>query len=524
MVRHFVTPPHAIILAVTPANQDLATSDALNLARQVDPDGLRTVGVLTKLDLMDKGTDAGSILRGEEVRLQLGWVGVVNRGQADIHANVGMSQARSQETHFFRSHPVYASIPNHVGTHVLAKVLSSLLEKTLRREMPRIARSIQMGLHAADRELEHLGEPITDRSECLHEILRLATLFQSIYAQKLDGGRGGGERILAVFKGAGLVRVPFQELCTPDKVAQTVAEADGYQPYLIAPELGYRRLIEEGLRRLRRPALDIVDQVHAICEALVDATLADEQALPLSRFHILQAEMRGLALATLAKYREHAEQLVRTLVDMEASYLTADFFREIVTAMPLQQEPSTTLSTRGAGHLRGGEGEKRKSGVGGKAGKGGKALMKDLHQDGEDDSTEESDVASVTTKATAPIPTLGVLDAEGQPILTPPPSHLLPREAHLYRISRHVLAYLQVVTNQLRITIPKAVVHCLVDQAKKHLIDRLWASAATVDEHRLTAWMDEADGMVEYRVRLLRRREMLREAHREITTTLGGGI
>jgi dynamin 1-like protein len=54
MVRNYVAPSHTLILAVTPAN-----SDSLKLAREVDPDGSRTIGVITKLDLMDLGTDAG---------------------------------------------------------------------------------------------------------------------------------------------------------------------------------------------------------------------------------------------------------------------------------------------------------------------------------------------------------------------------------------------------------------------------------------------------------------------------------
>ncbi len=57
-----ISQPNTIILAITAANQDLSTSDALNLAKQVDPDGVRTVGVLSKLDLMDSGTDASDIL------------------------------------------------------------------------------------------------------------------------------------------------------------------------------------------------------------------------------------------------------------------------------------------------------------------------------------------------------------------------------------------------------------------------------------------------------------------------------
>ena len=54
----YIVPANTIILAVTPANQDLANSDALKLARHVDKEGDRTIGVITKLDLMDQGTDA----------------------------------------------------------------------------------------------------------------------------------------------------------------------------------------------------------------------------------------------------------------------------------------------------------------------------------------------------------------------------------------------------------------------------------------------------------------------------------
>lgn len=52
MLLKFITKPHSIILAVTAANQDLANSDGLKLAREVDPEGTRTIGVLTKVDLM----------------------------------------------------------------------------------------------------------------------------------------------------------------------------------------------------------------------------------------------------------------------------------------------------------------------------------------------------------------------------------------------------------------------------------------------------------------------------------------
>ena len=67
MVLHYIAPDNTIILAVNPANVDLANSDALQIAKEVDPDGDRTVGVVTKLDLMDRGTDARDVLLGQPV-------------------------------------------------------------------------------------------------------------------------------------------------------------------------------------------------------------------------------------------------------------------------------------------------------------------------------------------------------------------------------------------------------------------------------------------------------------------------
>ena len=58
MILEHIRPANTIVLAVTPAQQDLANSDALKLARTVDKEGDRTIGVITKLDLMDQGTDA----------------------------------------------------------------------------------------------------------------------------------------------------------------------------------------------------------------------------------------------------------------------------------------------------------------------------------------------------------------------------------------------------------------------------------------------------------------------------------
>ena len=61
-MQEFATPSNALILALSPATTDLANSDSLKFAREVDPQGDRTIGVITKIDLMDEGTNALELL------------------------------------------------------------------------------------------------------------------------------------------------------------------------------------------------------------------------------------------------------------------------------------------------------------------------------------------------------------------------------------------------------------------------------------------------------------------------------
>jgi replication fork clamp-binding protein CrfC len=124
--RRYIRNPNAIILSVTAANTDLANSDAIQMARMVDPEGDRTVGVLTKLDLMDPGTDASDMLQNRVIALKRGYVGVINRGQKDIEAGVSIKTALVNEAQFFKENQAYRMLPHRVGTATLAKSLNQV--------------------------------------------------------------------------------------------------------------------------------------------------------------------------------------------------------------------------------------------------------------------------------------------------------------------------------------------------------------------------------------------------------------
>ncbi|XP_026158268.1 dynamin-2-like isoform X2 [Mastacembelus armatus] len=126
MLLQFITKESCLILAVTPANTDLANSDALKIAKEVDPQGLRTIGVITKLDLMDEGTTAQDILENKLLPLRRGYIGVVNRSQKDIDGKKDIRAALAAERKFFLSHPAYRHIAERMGTPHLQKTLNQL--------------------------------------------------------------------------------------------------------------------------------------------------------------------------------------------------------------------------------------------------------------------------------------------------------------------------------------------------------------------------------------------------------------
>jgi replication fork clamp-binding protein CrfC len=129
MLMRYITKPSCIILAVTAANTDIANSDALKMARDVDPEGLRTIGVLTKIDLMDSGTDVIDILAGRVIHLRLGYVPVINRGQRDIESKKAITAALEYEKQFFENHPSYRGKSAYCGTPFLAKKLNNVCNR-----------------------------------------------------------------------------------------------------------------------------------------------------------------------------------------------------------------------------------------------------------------------------------------------------------------------------------------------------------------------------------------------------------
>ena len=168
IIESYIEDENTLILAVSAANADLTTSDGLNFAKRFDPEGQRTIGVITKLDLMDNGTDALDIFEGKVLKLRLGYVGIVNRSQRDIDAGKPIADAIKSEEAWFRSDPKstpYRHISHRMGSSYLGKILNEQLEKHIKAKLPGIRRSLQKKIQELDRTLQDSGSLAEDENQ-----------------------------------------------------------------------------------------------------------------------------------------------------------------------------------------------------------------------------------------------------------------------------------------------------------------------------------------------------------------------
>jgi GTPase SAR1 family protein len=362
MARDYVKHENVIILAVSPANADLATSDALRLAREVDPTGERTIGVLTKIDIMDPGTNCRNVLEGHQYTLRNGWIGVVNRGQRDIDNRVDMGAARSKEMDFFKSSNDYSGLRN-VGTEFLSHDLSEKLIASVRRQLPNISGFLNKSIMELNKDLESMGGPAANgRGEMVHAVLTIARKFETAFCRLIDGGKGGGELILTVFEKRlpdAIEKQPFKKILEINYVKRVIEEADGIQPHLIAPEAGYRRLLEEALGFLREPSEKSVEEVYVLLRRMVDNIANSEDLRQLKRYPTLKRELVTAAYAALDKFKDETRHMVGIMVEMERNYITAEYFRTIqmgqmpdgkvmytLDGRPVTEEPEGTPEER----------------------------------------------------------------------------------------------------------------------------------------------------------------------------------
>lgn len=140
MVYSYMKNPRCVMLAVVPANVDIATQEILEKAEDVDPEGIRTLGVLTKPDLVDPGAEKHVIdlLQGRTHQLKLGWHVLRNAGKAELEKPVAVRQALGR-SFFVQNAPWNSLDKDKVGIESFRVRLQEILADNTRREFPQVS-------------------------------------------------------------------------------------------------------------------------------------------------------------------------------------------------------------------------------------------------------------------------------------------------------------------------------------------------------------------------------------------------
>ncbi|XP_067292583.1 dynamin-1-like protein isoform X3 [Pseudorasbora parva] len=474
LILKYISNPNCIILAVTAANTDMATSEALKVAREVDTDGRRTLAVVTKLDLMDAGTDAMDVLMGRVIPVKLGLIGVVNRSQLDINNKKCVADSIRDEYAFLQKK--YPSLANRNGTKYLARTLNRLLMHHIRDCLPELKTRINVLAAQYQSLLSSYGEPVDDKSATL---LQLITKFATEYCNTIEGTAKyiettelcGGARICYIFHetfGRTLESVdPLGGLTTID-VLTAIRNATGPRPALFVPEVSFELLVKRQVKRLEEPSLRCVELVHEEMQRIIQHC-SNYSTQELLRFPKLHDAIVEVVTSLLRKRLPVTNEMVHNLVAIELAYINTkhpDFadacgvmnnnieeqrrnrMRELPSAVPRDK-----MGGGAQGEQDGGTGTWRGM------------LKKGEESQGEDRNKLQSSVPASPQRGHAvnlldvPVPVARKLSAREQ------------RDCEV--IERLIKSYFLIVRKNIQDSVPKAVMHFLVNHVKDSLQSEL---------------------------------------------------
>ncbi|XP_078595336.1 dynamin-1-like protein isoform X9 [Branchiostoma floridae x Branchiostoma japonicum] len=505
MCLKYIANPNSIILAVTSANTDMATSEALKFAKEVDPDGRRTLAVITKLDLMDAGTDAHDVLMGRVIPVKLGIIGVVNRSQMDINKRKPIEEAIKDEAAFMQRK--YPSLASRNGTSHLARTLNRLLMHHIRDCLPDLKTRINVMASQFQQLLNSFGEPVDDKGTTL---LQIITKFAAQYCNTIEGTARniettelcGGARICYIFHetfGRTLDSIePLGGLSQLD-ILTAIRNATGPRPALFVPEVSFELLVKKQIRRLEEPSLRCVELVHEEMQRIINHCGTQE----LLRFPRLHDRTVEVVTNLLRKRLPVTNSMVENLVGIELSYINTkhpDFADASLISALISSQEELRKQQRNRSVGPGDHGFHSVQAAENKPAKPppGPAMQPDPHSSNAEDKilgasawklnnwlrgsnqSSENTPAGTPPQQNSPIhsPKMSVTSGpHGVNLLdtaTPISRKLSPREQRDCEvIERLIKSYFLIVRKNIQDSVPKAIMHFLVNFVKDNLQSEL---------------------------------------------------
>ncbi|VVC45306.1 Dynamin GTPase effector,Dynamin-type guanine nucleotide-binding (G) domain,Dynamin, GTPase domain,P- [Cinara cedri] len=326
LIIQYIKNPNSIILAISSANMDLSTSESLKLSREVDPEGKRTLAVITKLDLMDAGTDAVDVLSGHVIPVKLGIIGVINRSQQETNDNKSLVDALKDESVFLQRK--YSLLANRNGTPHLAKTINRILIDQIRNYSPELKTKINIKISELKSVLNSFDN---DLSLKIQTKLRTTINFVNTYCSTIDGASEnietsevcGGARIYYIFNdifGKVLDSIhPFTGL-SKMHVITAIRNVTGTKSELFVPETAFEILVKRQIGRFEQPSLRCVELVHEEMLRMIHCCIQNSQQ-EFNRFPKLREMILDVVTKMLRNCLSTTNKMIENMVAIETAYI-----------------------------------------------------------------------------------------------------------------------------------------------------------------------------------------------------------
>uniref|UniRef100_M3YBK1 Interferon-induced GTP-binding protein Mx1 n=1 Tax=Mustela putorius furo TaxID=9669 RepID=M3YBK1_MUSPF len=315
-------------LVVVPCNVDIATTEALSMAQEVDPDGDRTIGILTKPDLVDRGTESKVVDVAQNLvcHLKKGYMIVKCRGQQDIQDQVTLAEALQKERDFFEDHPHFRVLLEEGRATVpcLADKLTSELIMHICKTLPLLENQIKENHEKITEELQKYGSDVPeDEHEKMFFLIDKINAFSHDINSLIEGEESVGENDSRLFT---KIRNEFHKWNTViEKAFQKGYKAiykqiekfeNRYRGRELPGFVNYKTfeiIIKQQIKELEEPA---VDMLHTVTD-MVQAAFTGISKANFDEFFNLYRTTKSKIEDIKFELEEEAEKSIRLHFQME---------------------------------------------------------------------------------------------------------------------------------------------------------------------------------------------------------------
>jgi len=335
LVKKYISNEQMIILCVVPAVDDFANSEAIKFAKSVDPQGKRTLGVVTKIDLCKSDTRISEKLRGEgnNVKLELGFVAVRNRSPDDVIKGTSIAKLREMEKNFFETSSHFIGVDcQYWGINTLINRISELQMKAVDDFIPKMIENLTTKVSDLKTNYQHLAPEFHNDVQKIQHMLKIIisvvsefkSLAKSVDDCLEDTHLHVSPRTYEMYtKFAEKLRNSQPDFESPEfseKVKLAIEESKCIMLFNFMSHVAFNQLyIETHLNPFKEACESLIDEIHDYVKSVMDLIIDKQLQM---KYPPLITAAKMVVNDFLTKQKEECKQVIAKLIEGELFIFT----------------------------------------------------------------------------------------------------------------------------------------------------------------------------------------------------------